>query len=295
MDAPRTPPLTALRSFEAAARLGSLSAAARELNVTHAAVAQQVRRLESWFGVKLLTRAGRGVETTERGAALAAGLSEGFGVIAATVRRFAEDDDARALRITTTPSFASGWLMPQLAAFRETEPEIELMINPTVETIDLIEEDYDVGFRFGRGDWPGLQVERLLATNEVLVASTALLERHPIATPADVATAPWVQELGTDEIRHWLLSHGVDASAHRQVLNLPGPLALDAVRRGHGLAMTARAWVREDIEAGRMVALFEEEQDPALGYYMVARPQPHRRPLAAFLKWARQALAAQSG
>ena len=92
------PALTALRAFEAAARHGSLSAAARELNVPHAAVAQQVKKLEEWFGQKLMAREGRGVAATDRGIALAASLSEGFAIMQNAVAVLMQDDATRPLK-----------------------------------------------------------------------------------------------------------------------------------------------------------------------------------------------------
>ena len=110
------PSLTALRAFEAAARLQSFSLAARELNVTHAAVAQQVRGLEDHLGRELLFRAGRGLALSPEGIRLAAALAEGFGAIA---KGLAEVQAATpgALRVTLTAAFAANWLMPRLGRF----------------------------------------------------------------------------------------------------------------------------------------------------------------------------------
>ena len=131
------PPLSALRAFEAAARNGSLSAAARELNVTHPAIAQQVKKLEEWFGVPLLQRAGRGVAVTAEGTVLARELGDGF----ETLRRAVESMDAaatkRPLGITLTPSFAASWLMPRYAGFREAHPDIEVLFNPSAVVVEI--------------------------------------------------------------------------------------------------------------------------------------------------------------
>jgi LysR family glycine cleavage system transcriptional activator len=285
----KLPPLTALRAFEAAARHGNLSAAARELNVTHAAIAQQVKKLEQWFGTKLIQREGRGVAATGRGATLAAGLGEGFAALQAAVDAMAEDDATRPLKITLTPSFAAQWMMPRLGAFRAAHPEIEIMLNPTSVSIDLVAEDYDVAFRFGDGDWPGLDSEQVLESGHAVFAAASLVAGKRIETPADVAALPWVQELGMDERAVWLKAHGVDEAegAGRNILHLPGNLILDAIRRGEGVGNTGRTWFTEDIAAGRVVALFDEDDATDIGYWIVTRPPPHREPLKAFLKWVR--------
>lgn len=290
MSTQHLPPLSALRAFEAAARHQSLSAAARELNVTHPAVAQQVRRLEEWFGTRLLERAGRGMALTQTGARLAAGLGEGFTAIAKAVADISAEAEDRPLRITLTPAFAVSWFMPRLGAFRVMHPEVELMLNPTSQVIDLIGEDYDVAFRFGSGIWPGLEAQRVVATDVVPVASKAFATSHPVAEISDLAHVPWLQELGTDEIRTWLAAHDIDRLETRSVLNLPGSMMIDALRRGEGVALLARVTVRNELASGELVALFEDEADADLGYYMVTRPAPHRAPLAEFLRWARRDL-----
>jgi len=255
----KLPPLTSLRAFEAAARHGSLSAAARELNVTHAAIAQQVKKLEAWFAMPLMQRAGRGVATTEQGARLALGLGEGFAAMQAAVDALSEDDATRPLKITLTPSFAANWLMPRLGGFREVHPDIEIMLNPTAQPIDLIAEGYDVGFRFGAGRWAGLEAQRILDGGHAVFAAPSLLKGRKIDTPADIAALPWVQELGMDERRVWLKAHGVDESGPRNVLHMPGNLVIDAIRRGEGVGNVGRTWFEEDVAKGTVVTLFDND------------------------------------
>jgi len=288
----KLPPLTALRAFEAASRHRSLSAAARELNVTHAAIAQQVKKLEEWFGLSLMRRAGRGVEATARGAQLAEGLSEGFGTIQRVVEALACDDTTRALKITLTPTFAASWLMPRLGGFRAAQPDIEIMLNPTAQPIDLVTEDYDLAFRFGGGEWPGLSSELVLDGGHAVFAATSLLEGRNVLTPADVAALPWVQELGMDERSVWLKAHGVEESGPRNVLHMPGNLVVEAIRRGEGVGNTGRTWFEDDVANGTVVALFDDDDATSdLGYWMVTRPGVHRAPLKVFMGWVRSEIA----
>jgi len=283
----KLPPLTALRAFEAAARHGSLSVAATELNVTHAAIAQQVKKLETWFGLPLMRREGRGVATTEQGAKLAKGLGDGLSTIQATVDALSEDDATRPLKITLTPTFAANWLMPRLGGFRAAHPNIEIMLNPTAQPIDLIAEEYDIGFRFGAGAWPRLEAEHILDGGHAVFAAASLLKEHNIKTPSDVAALPWVQELGMDERGVWLKAHGVVEDGSRNVVHMPGNLVVDAIRRGEGVGNVGRTWFEEDVADGSIVALFDDDTTTHLGYWMAYRPGPHRAPLKAFLSWVR--------
>ena len=149
MDWRDIPSLAALRGFEAAVREGSFSAAARELNVTHAAIAQHVRSLETHVGQPLLTRAGRRMVPTEAGARLATDLNDGFGQIIAGVRRLSEDADKRPIQITCTPNFAENWLMPRLIEFWGKHPDITLSVTPDNNIVDLRRDGYDVAIRYG--------------------------------------------------------------------------------------------------------------------------------------------------
>ena len=277
------PPLSALRAFEAAARHRSLSAAARELNVTHPAIAQQVRRLESWFDTPLLIRAGRGVEPTEAGMRLATGLSEGFATIHRTIEAMVADDAP--LHVTLTPTFAVSWLMPRLGGFREAHPDISLTLDPTTDTVDFKRGTHDLGIRFGKGDWPDLDVERLLPSDLVVAAAPSLLAGHVVEKPADLLTLPWIQDLGTDELRVWMAGQGVEDARPRSVDQMPGHMMLDAIRRGQGIGITGRAWLADDIATGRVVTLFDREQSPDLGYWIASRPGVKRASVKAFVKW----------
>lgn len=124
MNWSKLPPLNALRAFAATAELRSLSRAAEALNVTRPAISQQIRALEAHFGARLLLRQRRGVALTAQGHALAKTLLAAFSEIAAAAERLSEAETVRELHVTTTPMFASSFLVPKLAAFREEHPGV---------------------------------------------------------------------------------------------------------------------------------------------------------------------------
>lgn len=288
MDWTRLPPLSALRAFEAAARHESFSAAGREMNVTHAAIAQQVRKLEADLGVQLLRREGRGLRLTAPGATLAEGLGAGFSRIRDAVAEIAAAAGDRPLRVTMTPNFAVSWMLPRIGAFRAENPDIELMLNPTAQMVDLTAEDYDLAIRYGRGNWPGLDVEPLVSSNFVVVAAPELLVDRPVVSPADLLRLPWLTEFGTDEMSSWLRSHGVEVSPDKHdVTHMPGYMLAPALRAGQGAACTSRVFVEEDIAAGGLVVLFEDEDD-STGYHIVRRPGPMRPAVKRLVQWLRR-------
>ena len=285
------PPLAMLRSFEAAARRLSFSAAGRELNVTHVAVSQQVRRLEDHLGVALMTRDGRKLALTHDGERLAARLIESFDILRGALAEFTETNAARPLKLTVTPMFAATWLMPRLAEFRAQCPQVELMLNPTPELIDLRRDDYDLAIRFGAGDWPGLESERFIHSSFVVVAAPTLVAGVRLETPEDLLALPWLLQQGSDEFDTWLAAHHVSAPEKHDLTHLPGYMILPAARDGQGIALASQVLVAEDLAAGRLVTLFEEDSygGARAGYYIVYRPGPMRGPVKDFVRWIKAA------
>ena len=295
MDWRSLPSLNSLRAFSAVAEHKSLSAAGRELNVTHAAVSQQIRGLESLLGLKLVVREGRGVALTPEGDRLFEGLREGFEIIQDTVDELLQEDVARPLNITMTPSFAISWLMPRINDFRLKHPEIELMLNPTAQVVELRPGGVDLAIRFGSGDWPGFDSELFLTTNFAVVGASCLIGDRKIVKPEDLLEFPWLQEYGTNELAIWMERQGVVPKGKLNITHLPGYMVLEGVRRGEGISATAKTFVEAEITAGSMQVLFEEGINPGTGYHLVTRPGIKRPPLKAFLSWMRSMRPQETG
>ena len=290
------PSLTALRAFEAAARTLSFSEAGREMNVSHAAVAQNVRGLEKELGRPLLRRAGRGLALTPDGALLAHGLSDGFNAIRAALEAFAAEDAARPVRVTLTPNFAVGFLIPRLGAFRRAHPEVELDIDPSARVVDLADGRFDLAIRYGDGEWPGLESRLLLASPRVITAAPSLVEGRRPRRLADLAAFPWLQEQGTEEMSRWLAEHGAPGLHGTGSAFLPGYMIHPALLEGQGVALSGKVFVTADLEAGRLTLLFEDDDpDGRLGYHLVRRPGPERPALRDFTRWLRRETARPAG
>ena len=183
----KLPPLPALRAFEAAARLGSVTAAAEELHVTHSAISQQIKSLEGALGVRLFGREGRRIALTAAGLELLAGANDALCAIARTVNRVRLRANPRRLTVTTLPSFAACWLAPRIGRFLEAMPGVELNVISTQAQLDYLREGIDVGIRFGAGQYEDLDAELLMEDEMLVVASPDYLARNPVSTPADLA------------------------------------------------------------------------------------------------------------
>ncbi|KMW56791.1 AHCY transcriptional activator hvrB [Candidatus Rhodobacter oscarellae] len=275
-----------LRAFAALAESGAISKAGALLNVSHAAISQQVRALEAHLGQQLIERDGRGTRLTDAGARLGEALTEGFGRMTREIEALTGADADRALQITTTPMFAQAWLMPRLTSFRAQHPDIDLMMNPTAEPLALEPGGLDLAIRFGNGTWPGLEAQLLVATDFVIAGARSLVGDCDVQRPEDLLDFPWLQEFGTTEINDWLSRHGVVKGHVKSLTTLPGNLVLDGLRSGQGIVAATRAFIEPDLERGDLVVLFQGN-DLGTGYFLVHRPGVMRPKARAFARWLR--------
>lgn len=284
IDWHRLPPLTALRAFQAVADAGSFSGAARRLNVTHAAVAQQVRALEEHLGVALAVRDGRALALTAEGGQLAAALSEGFATVQRGVQALRDGGGDRPVRLTLTASFAAQWLMPRLRDFWERHPDIGLSLHPDARVVDLRREGMDVAIRYGRGKWPGLQATYLASARLVVAGAPSVMEGRERLTAADMAASDWILSRDWPEQDDYLRSLGLD---HERLSRTDFPneeLSIAAARQGLGLVIESQALIEDDLRTGKLL-LVHDSRDQLPAYFVVILPGPQRAPVRAFLKW----------
>jgi LysR family glycine cleavage system transcriptional activator len=295
MPAPaRLPPLNGLRAFEAAARHGSLVAAAEELHVTPAAVSHQVKALEAQLRVRLFRRLARGVVLTEAGRAMLPELAKGFDHLGRAVRGAVAGEAAGELRVTVLPSFAQLWLMPRLGRFLASYPDIEIVIHGTAELVDLTRAEIDLAIRYGPGRWPGLW-SRLLFTEETFpVCAPALLDGPPPLRR--------VEDLRRHRLLHdknitageawltwdaWLAQLGLtDIDPGRGLGLSDSVMLMEAAVHGLGVAIGRTSLAGGHLAAGRLVRPFALARPADFAYHAVCLEGAQRRPrLGAFIDW----------
>ena len=297
MDWSQIPSLAALRAFEAAARHGSFSAAARELNVTHAAIAHHVRSLEALFSDALIRRQGRGVAVTPAGQQLADGLKAGFGRIAETVAQLYDRAAKRPLALSTTPAFAEKWLMPRIGDFWAKHPEISINIRPSLELSDLRDQGFDISIRFGDGDWPGVEAVLLtdgdfwvVARPDLLAAHGDLIAERQVSCLADVVDLPWVMESHMLSRRGLIEREGLDLGCVDLTVYPTSGLVQSAVLAGLGLTVQPKSLVEALVARGELQNICTLSQ-PGVGYYMVTLPGRNPPGLKAFKAWLQASFA----
>jgi LysR family glycine cleavage system transcriptional activator len=295
----KLPPLNGLRAFEAAARNLSFTRAAEELHVTPAAVSQQVKSLESYFGVRLFKRLTRALSLTDAGKAVLPLLRDAFDQLAEADRVIRNRRDDRVLVVSVAPSFAAKWLVPRLSSFSKACPDYELRIDATDRLADFDRDGIDAALRYGLGDYPGLTVVCLLEELVEPVCSPALLEgKAPLRRPSDLRHHTLIHmqpHSDTDAAPNWamwLKAAGVDdVDPHRGPRFSMESLAVQAAIEGQGVALVAGALVTDDIDKGRLVRPFPESagSKTRFCYYLVYPSHDEASPkLVAFRDWVIQ-------
>ncbi|TFI59849.1 LysR family transcriptional regulator [Sphingomonas parva] len=293
-----SPPLPILRTFEAAARHGSFARAASELNVTPAAVSQQMRLLEQRLGVKLFSRRARGLTVTSAGRDYAAKVAGALAQIEAATRALGSSDRAGILQVATFASFATFWLLPRLAAFRNSFPEIDLRLSLSLQLASLSDGATDVAIRFGSGVYEDGRAAILMEESAVAVCSPSLLAGRAIARrPDDLAGLPLIRDAGLiadESALQWRTWIGEQEARHRFV-NMPdGMMSLQAALLGQGVALTRRSLAADLIREGRLVRLLDEERPTNYKLWLVVPHGPENPRTSAFSNWVLDQVGAQS-
>lgn len=293
---PRTgqPSLSAVRAFEAAARLGNFTEAAEELRLTQSAVSRHVRTLEDWFAVALFTRRGRYVELTEAGREYFARVAEGLNCIRAAndamLSRGRREDQ---VTFSLLPSVAALWLAPSLPDFTDRHPEIDLRIHASRALADFRRDGIDVAMRYGRGGWPGLHAELLAREMLTPVCTPDFADRHGIsADPASLIGAHLLMDDIPSGWSNWLKAAGLEVARMKLGPRFDeGTSLYRATVAGVGVALGRSLLVAGDLAEGRLVAPVPISVPSTCAYWLVrAEGQVPNRATTVLANWLRERL-----
>jgi LysR family transcriptional regulator, glycine cleavage system transcriptional activator len=287
----RLPSLNGLRAFEAAARHLSFTQAASELNVTQTAISHQIKRLEQELGIRLFVRQNRALALTPEAREYLPGIRAAFNDLRLATDRLLRRDDDHALTVSTLASFAAKWLLPRLAAFQEAHPGIDVRITTSTKLVDFQSENIDAAIRYGRGQWPGLRADWLMADELFPVCSPNLLRSNkPLKCPEHLRDHVLLHtsNANSDDWRLWLTAAGLPPNLSRQ----PGVtfdlifMTIQAAIDGIGVAMGRTSYVQDDIAKGRLVVPFQITLPADAGFYLISPEGRADSPkLSAFRNW----------
>ena len=289
MTANRLPSLSGLRAFDLAGRLLSFQGAAHALNVTPTAISHRIRRLEAELGQTLFRRGTREVSLSDAGKALLPDVEAAFRQLQRGLESLKRADGHGVLTVSTVASFAVKWLVPRLGSFQALYPDIDVRIATGMGMADFVSDGVDVALRYGGGTWPGLRADKLMAEDWHPVCAPALLSGSaPLATPADLAAHTLLHVSAyPDDWQRWLTMVGhSEVQPARNLTFDESATSLQAAINGLGVALGRRAFVEEDLAAGRLVDPFGIHLPQETAFYVVAPQERADEPaIAAFRSW----------
>ncbi|MDH3672584.1 MAG: transcriptional regulator GcvA [Gammaproteobacteria bacterium] len=290
-------PLSALRTFEAAARHLSFTKAARELHLTQGAVSQQMKHLEERLEFKLFRRHVRRLELTDEGRGLSAVVRNALYEIDETIRRLQAEDNEGVLTVSVGSAFAMNWLIPRLGQFRAQYPSIDVRIDAIDDALDLrTQRDIDMMIRFSRKNYPDLHVTELMREQVFVVCSPSLLDpRRPLRKPSDLCHYTLlhneVSEREPDSAGDW--NNWVQQLGEPVLPCLKeGPrfprcdTLIQAALHGQGVALAWNTMVGNELSTGRLIKPLQGRFETANAFYAVSTPEVAQKPKTRkFREW----------
>lgn len=294
------PPLKSIQAFEAAARLGSFLRAAEELHITASAISHRIRALERALSVALFHRVHRSVMLTDAGSRFAAEVAEAFGRIESAAQEIARVGKSDLINVHVVPSLAAQWLMPRIARFSATYPDLDVRITASTEHVDLASGPVDFDIRYGPVlRRAGVETEMFPPEPIVALCSPALTRgRKAIKTPRDLAHHTLIHsEINLYRWRDWQGDHpGVRLALDRGPRFDRSFMSIFAAVDGLGVCLESRLLVERQLDSGRLVLPFGGEgpriECHSLNYLSSRARLPKMR---LFREWLMSSLAQSPG
>ncbi|GHA86059.1 LysR family transcriptional regulator [Modicisalibacter luteus] len=287
------PPLSALRAFEATARLGSVTAAAHELSVTHGAVSRQLRSLDEHFGVALFAKAGRGLELTNQGEQLQRDVGEAFARLRDSCTQLKRDVEDAPFTLACPGSLLARWLIPRLDRLHSELPEINLQVVVSENEHAFKRSDVSAILAFSAPPWPAdVEVIELIAEQICAVASPRLAEQADPEHPETLFSSKLLYTTSRPQAwPQWANAHALDTALLDQALDAGQGFEhlyylMEAAMAGLGVAIVPKLIAEDDLRSGRLIAPWGDIETSARLCLWLPRHVTQRRSvqLAEWLK-----------
>ena len=266
------PQLNQMRGFEAAARLGSFKAAGEELNLSPTAISHQISNLEDRLGILLFERKTRVVKLTPEGSQLAETVYQALQKLAMTIEDISLTKSV--LRVSTTTSFASMWLVPNLAGFQELYPEIQVDIKTSEELIDIgRDRGVDLAIRYGYVKEENTDVTKLITEDFNAYATASYLSSMEALEKATFIETKWKNKsLPLVSWDKWLDTFRPNTSVTNIKTFDQEHHSIQAALAGQGLVLASSVLAEMAIQQGWLKPVGEKHSIPGLTYYLLASP-----------------------
>ncbi len=284
------PPLPWLTAFEAVARLGSVTEAAGELNLTQGAVSRQLQKLEAQLGVELFLRQRKRLILTEAGQIYGEEIREAIGRIASATIRATTNPEGGVLELAILPAFGTHWLAPRLPAFLAAHPGITLNLTTRTRPFDFSTQRLHAAIHFGRDNWPATGALKLAEEDLLPVMAPGLVPGGREVRAKDLAQVALLHlESRRRAWPQWFGAHGLEGAARAGMVFDQFATMQQAALAGLGAALLPQWLVAADLAAGRLV-MPHATQPARIGAYWLVWPLAGAAypPLSAFRNWVRQ-------
>lgn len=284
----RLPPLTGIQAFEAAARLGSFERASEELCITASAVGKRVVALEGIIGVSLFTRRGRGLDLSMAGKEYLEQVRSALHLLSNASLHQRTVQRREPLRVVSTPTFARQILVPSLGQFIDAHPDLDVELLLSIPYLEVGPPYADLQIRFGNGTFPGLTSNRLTSEPVFAVCSPDYLNKVPgLRSPTDLSRATLLR-CPLEPWQPWLRAAGVvglvEPNHGLRMFDLG--MMLEAARAGIGVGLARECLIRQWLDDGKLVRLFDVEFQPESDYYLCRdASDPQDEATDAFSSW----------
>lgn len=284
--------LNGMRYFEAVARLGQVSRAAEELQVTTSAVSQQIRLLEQQFGVKLFRRHNRRLIPTEEGERLFNATSRAFRMVADVHSAIVRQQHNRQFIMRVSPSFGVRWLGPRIKGFLDRNPAWSVRVDATPEFTDFATEAVDLDLRYGGDSRSGMHETCVMHDFILPMCSPDYLKELSEKDPDPIRQLGQAQLIDSVKTLHrwdiWLPQHGATEVPPVYALRFDrSSMAIQLASDGAGVVLESAMLAWRELAAGRLVPLSPDLPVIVFPAYHIVCPPRHtnRRIVRLFTDW----------
>jgi len=284
----RLPPLNSLKAFEAAARNLSFTKAAEELFVTQAAISHQIKLLEDHLSIKLFMRRNRSLLLTEEGQSYYLDIKDIFINLYDATERLLSRGAKGSVSIAMTPSFAIQWLVPRLSDFSKHNPDIDVRIKAQDHDENSLTDDVDVAIYYGKGQWNGINADKLHTEYLIPVCSPLLLaQNNGLKNLEDLKNFTLLHDTARNNWKDYIKSVGLrDINVNQGPIFSHSSMVLQAAIHGQGIALAHSVLAQPDIESGRLVVPFTQALISERAYYLACRDSQIDSPkIKIFRQW----------
>jgi len=276
-----------LVAFDAAARAGSFSVAARELNLTQGAISRQIQALENQLDVLLFKRIQKSVCLTEAGIIYAQEIQSALQIIRTASLNAMTNPLSGILNLAILPTFGTRWLMPRLPAFLQEHPDITVNFVTKLSPFDFRQENLHAAIHYGLPDWRDTNSTFLMGEQVIPVCSAKFLQDNRVQNPEDLAALPLLHLASRpDAWESWFKFNHLTLPGQQGMHFEQFSLVAQAAVAGLGVALLPRFLIQSELDRGELIVTVDRPLESSSGYYLVTpTDKSEYAPVVAFRDW----------